>query len=964
MAEYDGEVRIRAIIENGDATSSILQMEAMFQKLAKGASKLNDEMRDIEQMKIPTEEYKSLQNQFDTLVAKGKKLSETLKDTEKYVPSREYLETEKVLDSVSAKQDHLREKMKEWVALGKETNSTSYKKMEMNFETLGQQADRLIQRLEEMDEKGQDKQLSDKWKNIKDQMAQAGAEASKVKAQMRDMEVGGTANVDPKSTAEYQKKAEKLREVKEQMDILNQKMVEVADKEEEAGAASSNLEKIVSTANRIKNAFSGVVKTIGNFGSKAVSICGKVIGGVKNAANKISGLFKKSNGLLNTFSSRLKGISLSLLIFNWITKAFNAMVTAFKEGIQNMAKYSADFNSRMSELKSATSTLKASLGTLAAPIVSAVIPAIVTLCNWITTAVNKMNELVAALSGKSTWTRAKQQQVDYAKSLNSTTGAAKKAAGALQSFDELNVINSNSSGSSGGSGTGNATYEEMPISDSIKKIKDILAGEDWTELGKIIADKVNDAMKNIPWDSIQAEAEKTGKRLGTLINGFVSEFDWNLLGNTIAQGINTALIFANTFLKTVDWTKLGAGFATGINGLVDNLDWSLLGTTISNGFNMAIDTFYGFVSTLDWTELGSSIGESIQTALSNIHWENVGKGLSDGIIGLLTMLTNAIYEIDWQKLGDDVATALENIDWSGIADALFEAIGAALGGLAAFLVGLIGDAWDEFVNWWYDTAFEDGEFTIAGLLEGIVNALSDIGTWIYEHIFKPFIDGFKNAFGIHSPSTVMAEMGGYIIEGLRNGLTGIWDRVSDIIGRFKDNMKKSFTDVKENAISTFKNMKENVKSIFENMWSGVKNIINTMLGGVEKMANGVINGLNSMIEAMNQLSWDIPDWVPKIGGNKFGLSIPTINNVSIPRLANGGITTGSTIANIGEAGREAVLPLENNLSYLEPLAEMIASKMEGVQTVKIVPDESGLFKVVRESANDYYRRTGRPAFDF
>lgn len=297
-----------------------------------------------------------------------------------------------------------------------------------------------------------------------------------VRKALKEMENSGTAYVDPKSTVEYQQKAEKLREVREQMDILNQKMVEAADKEAKAGAASSKLEKIVSAANRIKNAFSGATKTIGNFGSRAVNICGKVIGGVKNAANKISGLFKKSNGLFSTFSSRLKGISLSLLVFNWITKGFNAMIAAFKEGIQNMAKYSGDFNSKMSEMKSATATLKASLGTLAAPIVSAIVPAIVTLCNWLTTAVNKINMLISALSGKSTWTRAKKQQVDYAKSLNSTAAAAKKAAGALQGFDELNVISSNNSGSDGGgSDTGNVAYEEMPISDSAKKIKDILA---------------------------------------------------------------------------------------------------------------------------------------------------------------------------------------------------------------------------------------------------------------------------------------------------------------------------------------------------------------------------------------------------------------------------------------------------------------------------------------------------------
>ena len=252
---------------------------------------------------------------------------------------------------------------------------------------------------------------------------------------------------------------------------------------------------------------------------------------------------------------------------------------------------------------------------------------------------------------------------------------------------------------------------------------------------------------------------------------------------------------------------------------------------------------------------------------------------------------------------------------------------------------------------------------VEGLYNGILDALKNVGIWIKENIFDPFIQGFKNAFGIHSPSTVMAEMGGYIIEGLKNGLTGIWDRVSGIISNFKDNIKKAFTDIKDNTISTFTNMKERVKNIFLDMWqNGIKGTINSIIGGVEKMANSVISGLNAMIESLNKLQWDIPEWVPAIGGNKFGLNIPTISFVSIPRLANGGITTGSTLANIGEAGREAVLPLENNLSYLEPLAEMIAGKMEGVQTVRIVPEESGIFKVVRDEANSYYRRTGKPAF--
>ena len=226
------------------------------------------------------------------------------------------------------------------------------------------------------------------------------------------------------------------------------------------------------------------------------------------------------------------------------------------------------------------------------------------------------------------------------------------------------------------------------------------------------------------------------------------------------------------------------------------------------------------------------------------------------------------------------------------------------------------------------------------------------------------MEGFKTAFGIHSPSTVMKEMGGYMIDGLKLGLTGIWDKVSGIIDKFKQNIRTAFSDIKTNAITTFTAMKNRVKGIFEGMWNGIKGVINSILGGAEKMANGMSSGINGMIGALNGLKFDVPDWVPGLGGKKFSLNIPTIGTVTIPRLDNGGITTGSTHANIGEAGREAVLPLENNLSYLEPLANMIASKMEGVQTVRIVPDESGIFKVVRDEASSYYRRTGNPAFDF
>lgn len=88
---------------------------------------------------------------------------------------------------------------------------------------------------------------------------------------------------------------------------------------------------------------------------------------------------------------------------------------------------------------------------------------------------------------------------------------------------------------------------------------------------------------------------------------------------------------------------------------------------------------------------------------------------------------------------------------------------------------------------------EIGGFIIEGMLNGIMESLKSIGSWVKEHIFQPFIDGFKNAFDIHSPSGVMENMGEYIIEGLLNGLKNMWgsitswieDKISWIIEKFQ-----------------------------------------------------------------------------------------------------------------------------------------------------------------------------------
>lgn len=946
MPKYDGEIRINTKMDTKDVSSQMLQLENRMQKTAQKAQQLESEMRKLEQQKIPTEEF---------------------------------LEIQKQIENAEHRLASLNDRMTKFLEVGGNSDSKTFKGMQYD-------------------------------------VAELENELKYAYGEMQALQESGGAYIDPKATQEYQKLSQQLRNTNADYTVLSRRLEELAAKEVNVGnVGKKNFDKIRNSANGIKKSLFGVLPTF----EKMKNGIKKIESVAKNAFQKIISHGKKTNGMLSKFGTRMRGLALSLLVFNWISKAFNAMLDSMKSGIQSYAKYSGVFNKTMSDFKSSVANLKNAVGVAVTPLLNALLPALTTICNWLTRAANAANQLFSALTGRSTWSKAKKQQVDYAKSLDDTAKAAKKTKGALQGFDELNVINSNDSDSnSGGSGTGTVSYEEMPISDSIKKIKDILAGEDWTELGKIIADKLNVAMQSIPWDEIQTEAGKVGKRIGTFINGFVAEFEWGLLGYTIGQGINTALIFANTFLTTVDWTKLGKGLATGINGAVRTIDWKLLGFTISNGLNALIDAAYGFVQKLKWGLIGSGIGEALTTAIRNFEWSKTGEAIGTAVSGLFTTCNEFIKNTDWRSLGSGIISAIggffSTIDWGVIGSSISSAISGLLqflsGGieqvdwynLPRYIVTSIGDffagfdwssvassvgellaqsiiayiklcvgLWDLLQNAWgsvsdYFKGYIDdaGGNIILGLYNGIKDALSNAGQWIKDNIFTPFMEGFKSAFGIHSPSTVMKEMGGYMIDGLKSGLTGIWDKVKGIISNLKSNIKTAFLNVKSNTVSIFTSMKDCVKGIFEGMWSNIKGVINSILGGVEKMANGMSNGINGMIGALNGVKFDVPDWVPGLGGKKFNLNIPTIGTITIPRLANGGITTGSTLANIGEAGREAVLPLENNLSYLEPLANMIASKMEGVQTVRIVPDESGIFKVVRDEASSYYRRTGNPAFDF
>lgn len=790
------------------------------------------------------------------------------------------------------------------------------------------------------------------------------------------------------------------------------------------------------------------VRELGNVVQKSAVVPFKLLGATaKKIFSSIGKSSKTSNNLLNkSFKNILKyglGIrSVYMLI--------NKLRTAVKEGFKNLAQVSTPVNESLSMLKSSLTQLKNSLATAFAPILTTITPLLTSFINMISKAATYVGMFTAALTGKGSFVKAVAVQEDYAASLEKTGGAAKKAVKALAGFDKLNVLGQTES-DGGGAGAAETPvtdmFEEVEMPDKFKDmaqwIKDMWAEFDFTELGKYLGEKLKEALDSIPWDEIKEKAGNLGKSLATLINGFIEVDGLGYsIGRTLAEAFNTGFEFLNAFVHELHWDSLGKFIAETLNGIFENIDWELIhdtfvtgarglgdainsfadnlnwdavATTVSNFVNTFVDTIYTFITTVDWSELGTKIGTAISDAWTGIDWAKAGETLGEYFKAFFDFVGKAIEAVDWRAVGESVKDFLVGIDWAGVADSFFEAVGAALGGFAAFIGGLIADGIEAAKEYFQDKIEEAGGNVVEGIFNGIIDALKNIGKWIYEHIFEPFIEGFKKAFEIHSPSKVMEEMGTYIIQGLLDGITSlvdkvtetwesmkenaleIWENVKETLSETWDGMKEKAAEIwdgmKENALETWENvktglsekwdtikktatdvfedMKESVSNIFDGMWTSIKNIINSILGGIETMANGVVKGINAVIKALNGLSFDIPDWISNIpgasglAGNTFGFNIGEIPSVSIPRLADGAVIRGGDpfMAVLGDQRRgqtniEAPLATIRQAVREELKLQGNSGRNAGGETYVFQVDGKTFFEVTRKEAQQYFKRTG------
>lgn len=638
-------------------------------------------------------------------------------------------------------------------------------------------------------------------------------------------------------------------------------------------------------------AVSDVLSAMVSKGKQLAATLGKAVGSgihklgstLKSAASGIGKLITGGKSVKQSFGgalSAVKRLAPALLAARGVMGILRKAVSAYME--QNQ------------ELSQKLSNAWTGLGNLLGPIITKMV-------NLVASAVAYFTKFLSllGLTGKTA-----SSQISSAGSAASKE--TKKLQRQLASFDELNILNSKEDDSSGSGSGGGAGYDmgDVKLPDFAQLMAEQIKAGQWGEAATTLTSALND---------------------------MVASVDWAGIGAKIATALDGAMEFLATSLKTFDWYSLGESLGTSINSIITGVDWTNLGTILGAKFFILIQGLGGLFATIDWAALGQSLSDAFMGMWNSIDWAQAAKTVTDGVTGTLTTISTAIKSTDWQKLGNDVAVFIAGIDWNGVSDSLFEGVGAALGGLTAFLWGLIKDAWASVVAWWKENAYEDGKFTMQGLLDGIWEGIKNIGSWIKQHIFDPFIKGFKDAFGIHSPSTVMREQGGYIISGLLNGITSAWASVKQWISSAVENIKRVFTNA-------WNSLKTTTATIWKGIANAVKGPINGIIGFINGMISGIVSGVNSVIRVLNSLHFSIPKWVPALGGKSFGFNIGYLSAPRVPMLAQGAVLPPNQpfLAMVGDQkhGTNVEAPLETIQEAVAlVMNDMIASNTAGQEAM-------------------------------
>lgn len=715
---------------------------------------------------------------------------------------------------------------------------------------------------------------------------------------------------------------------------------------------------------------------------------------VENESRKAQKSTKKHSNLWKAMQKSVKAVaantkSLKSRLAQAVKPAENMRKKFVKIGFAMLGMRSAmaGFKQVVSSALSDNEKLQNQLTAIKGVMGQALAPAINVLLQGLSQIVSFADRLYQVFTGVSLVAKYNAQQ---AKKQASSTADAADAAKDLQeaqlaSFDVANKLNdnsSNSSSTSGGSSSDTAAiFEKVDVSKWLNDIIDQMKNGKWEEVGKAISEKIVASLNDINWESIKSKAGKAGENFANFINGLFRYTDedgrtlCSSVGTTIGESINTVVNTVYNFAKNLDWTKVGAELANGISSTVKTIDWNkIIKTSEISGQGLAklIEAFFtskdkdGDTSLDNLTKSAAKVFNSIVSFLNGLvtEWSKEDKNGETGWYKMgksfMESLIKGILEIDFNKLGDTVKKTAKGISdlISGMFDTLNETnpdTGNTYG----------ADLWENI-----------GKQIVAGILAGMVAVLTlpfnkGAGNGnVFTTIFTTVYDRLCEAFGIHSPAEKMKPIGENIILGVFQGIkdwianvgtwlkTNVFDKINEAFNKFKvkaieitasfkedvknkaSELKNKIESIKGKTANIIGNFKEDAKNTKKKLKDKIDDVKSKTVDVTAQFKDAITKGLNSFISRLNTVIKKLKS-ISVLGLQPFkGLN-------TIPKLAKGAIVNNpgkGVTATIGEAGREAVLPLEKNTGWMDSLADKLAERINAngqmLQTVITLDGET------------------------
>lgn len=700
-------------------------------------------------------------------------------------------------------------------------------------------------------------------------------------------------------------------------------------------ARGYNTEQIEKTMTALKDAAA--------FGRQASYSYGDAIStateGLKNENSILvdnAGVTKNVAKMWDDYAKSIGTTSNALTQQQKIEAEVNGILQETKWQTGDAAKYATTFAGRVAKLSATFTSLKTEIGNVIIPILNLFIPAIQTALDALLKFLGLLKTAMASIGLEmpdvTSLGGVTAGATEAAEAIDNTGTAAEKAAKkvkkAFASYDEISVLSKSSSSdtSAGGfSGVAAADPTTSAITSGVSAVDSRL-------------DELKEKLSTF-WSGFAAGFEKEREELKRQIEQTKALIkrvwqDLRKLESPIKNWASTDLKdFFETFCHAS--ADIFLGLYDSVNAVFRDL-WNVavyprLQKFVTKGLPVL-------------TQFSTECVKTLQTLFDSVK-EIFDKTWREGAVPALQFFTQVyqdtwdiVYD-NWQTYGapifDNVRAAIENTKnlflnaWNNYMKPCWDII-----------MGTVTRLWTDHVKPLADnlTGFV-GEL-IQDALEIYNKVIVPIVKWVQDYLYPKFVNSFRDMMNIVEPI-----IAGFIdcANGIITILKGI---VQFLTGVFTGNWSKAWDGIK----NIF-------KGTIDTMSAVIKTPLNMIIAAFENLVNRIGSGINKLIRGFNSIKWNVPDWVPGIGGKSLGFNISQIPTIKLPRLAQGGWVAANNpqLAIVGDNTREGEIVSPE--SKIREQVELALAKAGGfAQKVKLqlellirYPDGRTIIKTINEA---------------